>query len=119
MMPEVNSFIEKVKSGEPIEFQDTIAVIAGHYRYSPARFTNGLGEDAVINGPGSNEGSCKIFSFAQSNGLSEPQTLALFGRYYRDDVLGHPDGQDHKNIRNFMKYGWAGIHFEGEVLHAL
>jgi hypothetical protein len=51
--------------------------------------------------------------------LSEVHTLALFGGYYRDDVLGNPEGRDHGNIRHFMKYGWAGIHFEGEALRAL
>ncbi len=26
------------------------------------------------------------------------------------------ESDDHANIRNFMKTGWAGIQFEGEVL---
>lgn len=119
MTIELNAFLEQVKDGHLVEFKDTIAVITQHYFYTPTRFTNGLGEGAVTNEPGTNEGSCKIFSFARLHDLSEPQTLALFGCYYRDDVLGNPEGRDHGNIRNFMKYGWGGIRFEGEALRAL
>jgi HopJ type III effector protein. len=36
--------------------------------------------------------------------------LALFGEFYRD-VLATPEGDDHQNIRNFMKTGWAGVQF--------
>ncbi len=45
------------------------------------------------------------------------ETLSLFGHYYRDDVMGHPDGDDHSNIRNFLLDGWLGIHFDKVVLH--
>ena len=55
-------------------------------------------------------------SFARLAGLTPDQTLALFGAFYRDDVLGHPDGSDHQNIRNFIKDGWDGIRFEGDAL---
>jgi hypothetical protein len=48
--------------------------------------------------------------------LNEKQTLACFGKYYREDVLRHPENDDHANIRNFMLYGWEGIVFEGEAL---
>jgi len=109
-------FLDRVKAGDPVEFQDALTVIAAHYEYSPVRFTNGLGDAAVVNEPGVNEGSCRIFSFARLNGLDEAATLALFGRYYREAVLGHPDGSDHQNIRRFMRDGWAGIQFDGEAL---
>lgn len=85
-----------------------MTVIDKHYDFTPTSFNNG----EVINGVGTNEGSCKIFAFAQLNNLSETETLALFGRYYRDDVLGHPAAEDHANIRNFILDGWLGIHFE-------
>ncbi len=62
--------------------------------------------------------SCRIFAFAKIHNLSAEQTLALFGDYYRKDVLGNPDGTDHQNIRNFMRDGWAGIQFDGEALQA-
>jgi hypothetical protein len=50
--------------------------------------------------------------------LSVEDTLALFGDYYRMDVLQHPEGNDHQNIRRFMQDGWAGIAFDGEALQA-
>ena len=97
---------------DTIDFDQVIALINALYDYMPARFTNG----AVVNEAGTNEGSCKIFAFAQLNGFSEMETLALFGKFYRDDVLGHPAGEDHANIRNFILDGWLGIQFESEPL---
>jgi hypothetical protein len=97
---------------DTIHFDQVIALINALYAYTPARFTNG----AVINEAGTNEGSCKIFAFAQLNGFSEMETLALFGEFYRDDVLGHPAGEDHANIRNFVLDGWLGIQFDSEPL---
>jgi hypothetical protein len=99
-----------------IEFSQVMDVIAEHYDYTPARFANGVAQDRVINEAGRNEGSCKVFAFARLHGLSESETLACFGRYYRDDVLGHPDGTDHANIRSFMRHGWAGVSFASEPL---
>lgn len=101
-----------------VSFQKVIAHIDVHYYYTPNSFDNGEGDDCVNNAAGTNEGSCKIFSFAQLAGLSAEETLACFGDYYRNDVLNHPDGQDHTNIRTFMRHGWAGIHFQGSVLVA-
>ncbi|GAK84871.1 type III effector HopPmaJ [Vibrio ponticus] len=40
----------------------------------------------------------------------------MFGDFYRKDVLGNPDGDDHQNIRNFIAHGWNGIKFEGQAL---
>ena len=97
---------------ESIDFDQVIALINTLYHFRPARFTNG----AVTNEAGTNEGSCKIFAFAQLNGFSEMETLALFGKYYRDDVLGNPTGDDHANIRNFILDGWLGIQFDSEPL---
>ena len=99
-------------ASETINFADVIALIAEHYNYMPTRFTNG----GVVNEAGTNEGSCKVFAFAQLNGFSEMETLALFGQYYRDDVLGNPSGDDHANIRNFILDGWLGIKFDSEPL---
>lgn len=118
MTTTLQAFIEAVKAGRTVEFQDTMAHIAQSYAYKPVRFSNGLGANRLVNEPGANEGSCKIFSFGRLHGLSETETLALFGHYYRVDVLGHPEGADHQNIRRFIKDGWAGIHFEGEALLA-
>jgi hypothetical protein len=113
----INALIEALKQRpDTVEFTDVIEHIDRHYRYTPGRFSNGCGGDALINEAGTNEGSCKIFAFAKLHGFEVPQTLACFGRYYREDVLGNPRGTDHANIRRFMRDGWRGIHFEQPVL---
>ncbi len=100
-----------------ISFDEVQQVINDNYLFQPTSFTNGLGVDRVTNAEGSNEGSCRIFSFARMHNLSEAQTLACFGDYYRSDVLGNPEGVDHANIRRFMRDGWRGIVFESVALH--
>lgn len=95
-----------------IDFNDVMQVIDTNYNYTPANFING----DVNNLAGTNEGSCKIFSFAQLHKLNESQTLACFGDYYRTDVLLNIDGSDHGNIRNFITTGWNGIHFDSIAL---
>lgn len=113
----INDLISQLNTTpESVSFDNVMAVITEHYEYTPTRFTNGFGEDAAINDAGTNEGSCKIFAFAQLNNLSKAQTLHCFGDYYRKDVLEHPDATDHANIRNFITDGWDGIHFENFVL---
>lgn len=102
-------------SPEEVQFAEVIEVIGAHYDYTPTRFINGhqsaSTDDRVINEAGKNEGSCKILAFAQINKLDEQQTLNCFGDYYRNDVLKNPEGNDHANIRTFIKYGWGGVHF--------
>lgn len=113
----VNALIDKIRSTpDAIEFNEVIDCISENYKYIPTRFTNGVGDGAAINEAGTNEGSCKIFSFSKLNNLNEAETLACFGQYYREDVLQHPDGSDHANIRNFMVHGWDGIQFDGSAL---
>ncbi len=113
----INEFLNKLSSTpEAIEFAEIMAVIAEHYDYTTTQFTNGQGEDLVTNEAGTNEGSCKLFAFAKAQGLGEQDTLYCFGAYYRDDVLKNPEGNDHANIRNFIKYGWEGITFDGPAL---
>lgn len=89
-----------------------MAVINEHYEYHPVEFSNGVGDQCLVNSAGVNEGSCKIFAFALQHDLNKQQTLNLFGDFYRVDVLGDPDGKSHQNIRHFIKYGWEGIAFE-------
>ncbi|MEO1889602.1 MAG: HopJ type III effector protein [Cycloclasticus sp.] len=89
-----------------LQFSDTMQVIDALYDFSPCAFKN----SSTRNKAGENNGSCKLFAFAKLNNFTEPQTLALFGEYFRD-VLATPEGDDHQNIRNFMKTGWAGIQF--------
>lgn len=109
--PVLAEFLARVKSGERVSFKETIALIGALYDYQPAAFSSGLNEERLDNAPGSNEVSCKIFAFAKMNGLSERETLALFGDYYFKEVLEHPAAASHRNIRNFLKYGWKGILF--------
>jgi len=109
----LNDFLKKLNATpEQVEFSEVMTVISANYHYQPCTFSNG----DLTNEVGSNEGSCKIFAFAKLHGLSEEATLACFGQYYREDVLLTPKGTDHTNIRNFIKQGWQGINFEGEVL---
>lgn len=111
----LTSFLQRLRETPgQIEFTDTIAAIEAAYVYTPTAFRNGEVENAA----GQNAGSCKIFAFARLQGLDQAQTLACFGRYYREDVLKHPDASDHRNIRSFMRNGWKGIAFEGEALAA-
>ena len=115
----LSAFVEKLKNTpDDVSFSETMDIIAKHYEYRPSRFINGCDENRVINEAGSNEGSCKIFAFGLLNKLSEQETLACFGDYYRIDVLQHPEYTDHGNIRQFMKHGWAGIHFDQPALTA-
>src|SRR5688572_1885551 len=109
----IDSFIALVHAvPDSIQFTDTIVVIDTHYDFTPTAFRNG----AIKNEAGQNSGSCKLFSFAKLHGLTEQQTLACFGDYYRVDVLQHPEAQDHQNIRNFMQSGWQGIQFDNQAL---
>lgn len=110
------NFSQKLEATpESISFAEVMQVITDNYSYAAATFTNG----DLINEAGTNEGSCKIFSFAKLNNFTEEQTLACFGKYYREDVLQHPQGDDHGNIRNFIKYGWSKVDFKSEALAAL
>jgi hypothetical protein len=110
---DLNTFLQKLKNTpDSIAFSDTMAVIEASYDFTPAAFRNG----ELMNEQGQNSGSCKLFAFAQLQGLSPQQALACFGAYYRDDVLKNPAGTDHQNIRNFMKTGWAGIKLDSNPL---
>ena len=105
-------FEQLEKAPHEIQFKDVIAFIDAHYDFTPTGFTNGN----TVNEADQNNGSCKVFSFAKLNDLSKDETLALFGDFYRTDVLQNPEGDDHQNIRNFIEFGWDGISFESEAL---
>ena len=116
----MNLFLEQLlstlqTSPSSVEFEEVIETIDACYDYTPSRFSNGL-SSPVVNEAGTNEGSCRIFAFAQINNLSEDATLHCFGDYYRNDVLRKPDGDDHANIRAFMRDGWSGITFDQPAL---
>ncbi|KMT65155.1 HopJ type III effector protein [Catenovulum maritimum] len=108
-----NTLIQKVKtSPNAVEFSEVIETIDSSYEFTPTEFANG----DLVNQAGQNNGSCKIFAFAKLNQLSDSETLALFGHYYRQDVLENPEADDHQNIRNFIKNGWSGISFTSDAL---
>lgn len=110
---ELKSYLQQLQSSpNTIAFSDTIAAIEANYTFTPTAFSNGT----TRNPAGENNGSCKIFAFAKLHNLSEEHTLSMFGDFYRKDVLGNPDGDDHQNIRNFIAHGWNGIKFEGQAL---
>ena len=109
----LSAFLKKLKSTpSDVKFPETIAVIEENYDFTPTTFDNGTQHNEA----GQNSGSCKLFAFAQMQNLSQAETLACFGAYYFEEVLGDPEGTSHQNIRNFMKNGWDGIKFEGNAL---
>jgi hypothetical protein len=111
----LETFLEQLNTQpNEVAFADTMATIDANYDFTPTSFTNG----DTKNEANTNNGSCKIFAFGLLNKLSEEQTLACFGDYYRKDVLENPEGDDHQNIRNFIKTGWAKVQFDGEALTA-
>lgn len=99
---------------EQVQFKEVIDVIESEYDFTPTAFTNGQQNNAA----NENNGSCKIFSFAQLNQLTPEQTLHLFGDFYRVDVLQNPEATDHQNIRQFMLSGWEGVAFSAPALTA-
>lgn len=112
---ELELFLNRLNTQpDTIEFPDVIALINSLYTYIPTAFRN----HDIHNEAGQNTGSCKLFAFARLHDFTQEQTLALFGAYYRADVLRTPDGNSHPNIRQFMKTGWEGIEFEGVPLRA-
>ncbi len=104
-------YLEELRSGARMKFEDLISLIDDDYEYTPAGFTNGEIENLTEE----NQGSAKLFCFAAIHQLSQLETLHCFGRYYQD-VLNTPESDSHANIRNFMTYGWEGLKFNSPVL---
>lgn len=110
---QLHDFLERIKhSPTTITFTETMGIIDANYAFVPTSFKNG----ELYNEEGQNSGSCKLFSFALLHGLTQEQTLQCFGDYYREDVLKHPEGIDHQNIRNFILYSWDGVTFSSNAL---
>jgi hypothetical protein len=112
-------FLQKlVNSPKSIQFSDTMAVIEANYHFTACAFNN----HGLLSSASENNGSCKIFAFAKLNDLSKQNTLECFGKFYREDVLSAPNGDDHMNIRTFMlapeTTPFLGVSFEGEPLKA-
>ena len=109
----LNNFLQKLANNpESVAFSDTMGIVDDLYKFTPVRFENG----GLVNEAGQNSGSCKLFAFAKMHDLSKDETLHCFGTYYTNDVLQNSNGDDHQNIRNFMKSGWEGVSFDGAPL---
>ncbi len=111
----LDDFISRLGNDDNLMFEETLAIIDANYDFTPTAFSNGLGDDALYNAHDQNQGSCRLFAFGKLNGLDEKQLLACFGEHYRQ-VLADPDGEEHANIRTFMRNGWDGIRFDGQPL---
>jgi hypothetical protein len=109
----ISAYIDKVKTSPgDLEFNELMELVDTNYTFTATEFSNG----DLLNFADQNQGSCKLFSFARLHGLTQDETLACFGEFYRQDVLTDPAGNNHQNIRNFMKYGWEGVRFSGDAL---
>ena len=111
MSNEVQALIQQLNQ-DAVDFNEVIKTIENNYIFTPSEFKNG----ETLNAENSNNGSCKIFAFGLLNELSEQATLNAFGDFYTVDVLQNPEGEDHQNIRNFMRFGWQGVNFEKPAL---
>lgn len=110
MKEQLPILLKKLKEGS-ILFKDVIEFIETYYRHQPTAFKNG----DLYNEETQNQGSAKVFTFAQLNKLSKEDTLSLFAEHYQS-VVKNPDGTDHQNIRQFMAFGWTGVIFDGQAL---
>jgi hypothetical protein len=110
MTEKLTALIKDLKENS-ISFTDVLAFIETDYKHQPAAFKNGN----TYNEATQNQGSAKVFAFAQQNNLSKEDTLYLFAEHYQS-VLANPDSTDHQNIRQFMIHSWQGIAFESPAL---
>lgn len=94
-----------------IKFIDVISYIDRHYTHTPTAFVNGAQKNQATE----NQGSAKVLSFAKLHELNEQDTLQLFAEHYAK-VKATPNEEDHQNIRQFIKTGWKGVSFDGDVL---
>nr|MBC7613859.1 HopJ type III effector protein [Pseudopedobacter sp.] len=96
-----------------LKFAAIIETIEASCQYNATAFKNG----AAFNEIDQNQGSAKVFYFAQLNNLSKEDALLLFAEHYQS-VLDTPEGTDHQNIRQFMIHGWDGIEFKNVAFKA-
>jgi hypothetical protein len=110
MKDQIEALLTSLKSNS-LAFTDVLAFIDSYYQHAATAFKNG----DLFNERTQNQGSAKVFAFAQLNNLTAEDTLYLFAEHYQS-VLAHPDAADHQNIRQFMAHGWAGIKLDGKAL---
>lgn len=107
---QIAKLLEDLKAND-LKFSEVISFIESLYQHTPTAFKNG----AVFNQSDQNQGSAKVFFFAQMHQLSVENSLLLFAEHYQA-VIASPEGNDHQNIRQFMQNGWEGIQFENAAL---
>lgn len=112
MKEQLITLIKRSKDNS-LPFKEVIEFIETYYQHQPTAFKNGEAHNEATQ----NQGSARVFAFAQLNDLNEEDTLYLFAEHYQS-VLNNPNGTDHQNIRQFITHGWPGIVFEGQVLLA-
>ncbi len=110
MKEQLTALIQQLKDNS-LPFKEVLAFIDTYYQHQPTAFKNGEAYSEATQ----NQGSARVFAFAQLNGLSKEDTLYLFAEHYQA-VLNSPNGTDHQNIRQFMTHGWPGVVFEGAAL---
>lgn len=108
MKEQLTALIDKLKDNA-LTFKEVLTFIETYYQHQPTAFKNGSAQNEATQ----NQGSAKVFAFAQLNNLSKEDTLYLFAEHYRA-VLNDPNGTDHQNIRQFMIHGWPGVVFEAQ-----
>ncbi len=104
-------YLEALRSGAKMNFNDLIKLINENYNYTPASFINGDLQNTATE----NQGSAKLFCFGVIHQLTKLEVLHCFGEHYQG-VLNDPEGDSHQNIRNFIIYGWEGLKFDSPVL---
>ena len=108
-----DTFIQSLRD-QTNSFQQTMDFIEANFVFTPVEFSVGDQHNEL----GTNQGSAKIFCVGKALELNEAEVLQCFGDFYREDVLENPEGSDHQNIRNFIKYGWAGVTIDSNALSA-
>jgi hypothetical protein len=77
---------EKIRSNTKPSPLLKLCNIEDHYTFEPTAL-----KTAQHNAAGENSGSCKLFSFGTA-GTNSEGTLACFGAYYFEDVIGNQMG---------------------------
>ena len=74
----VLELIHQVKQAEVLMFSEVLSTIDASYNFTPTKFKNG----SVINEANTNNGSCKVFSFAKLHNLNSSETL-----FYLENII--------------------------------
>lgn len=105
-------YLEKLKSGEGMQFADFTDLIENEYNFTAVGFTNG----DLSNGDDENQGSAKVLCFGIMHELGENEVLRCFGEHYQSVLGSLADRTSHLNIRNFMRTGWQGVVIDPSAL---